>query len=211
MLKAFERAVRRAEIPIAFSEGFNPHPRLSFASALAVGVTSEREYADLELKDDVDLRDIIGRLAAAMPPGIEIKAGRFIPDNAPALMAEVNRAAYKVLAPVNDTLQREELDSQIEDFMSLPEVVITKWTRKGPRQKNIRPGIVSFEGYLSDGEVEFSLITVTGSEGNIRPEEVVSAFTKHSGLPIDSDSLYIRRMALYIEKGGKLVSPMDIN
>lgn len=194
-----------------FSEGFNPHPRISFASALAVGVTSEKEYADIELKRDADLRDVTGRLSQAMPPGIEIKSVGAVPGDARALMAEVNRAAYRVTAPVDGLMDETELGKKIAAFMSSPEIIITKRTKKGPRLKNIRPGIICFEGRLTGEQVEFSLMTVTGNDGNVRPEEVVSSFTEHSGLPIDSDSLDIRRTALCIEKAGRLISPMDIS
>ncbi len=211
MIKAFERAIRRAEIPIAFSEGFNPHPRMNFASAVAVGVTSEREYVDIELRPGADTNDIVERLAQALPPGICVKRGQPVPDSTPALMAEVNRAVYKVIAAPKGPIDSGLLETKLNDFMNRPEVVVTKRTKKGPRQKDIRPGIVGLQGTTENSTVDFSIITFTGSEGNIRPEEVVYAFTEWSGLPLDGDSLYIRRIALYIEKDGKLVSPMDIH
>lgn len=211
LMKAMARAIRRAEIPIAFSEGFNPHPKMNFASAVAVGVSSESEYMDIELQHEVDIKEIIGRLARAMPPGLDIKGGRIVPDSTPALMAEVNRAAYHVSAAAREPVNGEELSAKIAHFLSAPEIVIEKRTKKGLRPKDIRPGITHFRGSVSGERVDFLLGTVLGSDGSVRPEEVVCAFAKQSGLPIECDSLYIRRISLYTEKDGKQVSPMEVN
>ncbi len=209
MMKVFARAIRRAEIPIAFSEGFNPHPRMNFASALAVGVTSEKEYLDAELKHPMEMKEIIKRLTRSLPPGVNVKTGRFISGSAPALMAEVNRAAYKVTAEARGLIDADELAAKITDLMNTAEITIMKRTKKGPRLRDIRPGIIHLQGSVAKGnQVDFSIVAVTGNEGNVRPEEVVRAFIDYTGLPIDSDSLYIKRTALYTEKDGKPVNPM---
>ena len=72
-----ERAIRRAKLPVAYSEGFNPHMKFSFASALAVGVTSEAEVMDVELSRPVAQPEAWDRLAAALPPGVRL--GRLVP------------------------------------------------------------------------------------------------------------------------------------
>lgn len=210
IVKAFERAIRRAEIPIAFSEGFNPHPRMSFASALAVGVTSDREYIDIELARDMQLREVVDRLARALPPGMEIKEGRQVPQSAPSLMARVNRAAYRVAAEAYGTVNQAKIEENMAAFLAVPEIMITKRTKKGPRPKNIRPGIYDFRARAEGERLEFIIETMTSNEGSVRPEEVIRAFTEHSGCPVDCDSLYIRRTGLYAEQNGELLNPMDI-
>ncbi len=210
IMKAFERAIRRASIPIAFSEGFNPHPRMNFASALAVGVVSDREYLDMELKHEVDLKHIVGALSRAVPPGLRIREGKAIPREMPSLMAVVNRAVYKVTAPLKGKVQPDELAEAVADFMASSEVMITKRTKKGLREKNIRPGIIGLQARTEGDNVDFFITAVTGNEGNVRPEEVVCAFAERSGLPIDADSLYIKRTGLFIAKDGDLISPMDV-
>lgn len=209
LMKTFERVIRRAEIPIAFSEGFNPHPKMNFASALAVGVTSDSEYMDIELREEADLNDILKRFSSSIPPGVELKGLRIVADSTPALMAEVNRARYSVVAEVQSSLDSETLNDRIAEFMERAEVVITKRTKKGLRQKNIRPGILHFEGRPTGKEIEFNITTVVSNEGNVRPEEVICAFVKGSELPIDCETLRIRRTGLFVEKGGKSYSPMD--
>jgi len=209
LVKAFERAIRRAELPIAFSEGFNPHPKMNFASALAVGVTSDNEYIDIELVRDVDAGEVADVLKKALPPGIEIKRGRLVPDNNPHLMAEVNRAEYRISAAQDGSVDSVRLADAIREFMNSPEIVIMKRTKKGTQPRNIRPGIIAFQGTGEGNRVNFEIEAITGSEGNVRPEEVVSAFAERSILPFDSDALSIRRTGLYIEKDGERIEPMD--
>lgn len=209
VMKAFERAIRRAEIPIAFSEGFNPHPKMNFASALAVGVTSDGEFMDIELKHNMQVLEIVQMLAKALPPGLDLKAGREVPDHAPSLMSEVDRAVYQVIAKLKSTVEPGLITDELARFLGQNEIIISKRTKKGIKPKDIKPGILGVEVLTEQNTLRFTIMTKTGSEGNVRPEEVVVAYTKHSGLPIDCDSLYIRRSGLYVEKDGKLISPMD--
>lgn len=210
LMKTFERAIRRADIPIAFSEGFNPHPKMNFASALAVGVTSDAEYIDMELQQTIEPDEIVSRMALAMPPGIKIRRAVKVADNAPAMMAQVNRARYRVTAECENGVDDNILKSKIAAFMDSPEVNIVKRTKKGPRQKNIRPGIINFEGETDGRFIGFDIDTVISNEGNVRPEEVVSAFREHSGLSLDCDTIQIRRTGLYVEKDGGLFIPSEV-
>lgn len=210
VMKAFERAIRRAGMPIAFSEGFNPHPKMNFASALAVGVTSEAEFMDIELKENLPSAEVVKMLAKALPHGLDVKTGREVPTGAPALMSEVNRAVYQVKSTLELAVDPGQVADKLKDFMGLSEVVITKRTKKGLKPKDIKPGILGLDVSTEQGILKLTILTITGSEGNVRPEEVVQAFTERSGLPIDCDSLYIRRLALYVEKNGKMINPMEI-
>jgi len=202
LMKAFERAVRRAAIPIAFSEGFNPHPRMSFASALAVGVTSDDEYMDMDLREDVEPGEIARRLAVALPPAIAIKSARLVPDNSPALMAVVNRACYEVRARLSAPVTPEQLQDYITETLNQKEIVIEKNTKKGPKPKDIRPGIINLTGRVEGEDVFFDMTLLTGNEGNIRPEEVVRGLKKTAGLPVNPDSVRIHRTGLYVDATG---------
>jgi len=209
LVKAFERAIRRAEIPIAFSEGFNPHPKMNFASALGVGVTSDSEYLDIELKYTVDIKALTGSLARSLPQGIRVRAVRAVPDKAPALMSVVNRAEYRVVAGTTGVVEEDNLSGKISEFLNVPVVEIIKKTKKGFRPKNIRPGILGLKGCVTGNGVEFRIRTLTGNDGNVRPEEIITALTGQSGLALDEKSLYIRRTGLYVEKEGETINPMD--
>lgn len=209
VMKAFERAIRRAGIPIAFSEGFNPHPKMNFASALAVGVTSDAEFMDIELKNNMQAAEVKEMLAKALPPGLDVKSGREVRSGAPSLMSVVNRAVYLVDSTLEQAVELGQVKDKLTEFMNRPEIIITKRTKKGPKPKDIKPGILGVDISTEQNLLKLTIMTRTGNEGNVRPEEVVGAFAAHSSLPVDCDSLYIRRLGLYVEKDGKLVSPME--
>ena len=210
LMKTFERAIRRAQLPIAFSEGFNPHPKMNFASALAVGVTSDREYLDIVLKNGLELQDVAGRLGVAMPSGIDIKEGKLVPDETPALMASVNRAEYVVCATMDGIFETGELNEKLAGFMNENEIMVVKRTKKGPVLKNIRPVILNVTGKVEGENLQFDILTAISNEGSVRPEEVISGFKDYSGLPLDCDNLKVKRTALFIAKDGRMLSPMDV-
>ncbi|MCL5038602.1 MAG: TIGR03936 family radical SAM-associated protein, partial [Firmicutes bacterium] len=95
--RLMERALRRAELPIAYSQGFNPHPRMVFGAALAVGTESEAEYADFFLRRDISPGEFQKRLNEALPEGVAVSEVRWVDLAAPALTAEVRVADYRVL------------------------------------------------------------------------------------------------------------------
>ncbi|MEM5817349.1 MAG: TIGR03936 family radical SAM-associated protein, partial [Desulfitobacterium hafniense] len=78
LARVFERALRRASVRLAYSEGFNPHPKIAFGSALAVGVEGEQEYVDIELAQEMDLKELMGRLQEQLPTGIRLIEGRYV-------------------------------------------------------------------------------------------------------------------------------------
>ncbi|MBU7008750.1 TIGR03936 family radical SAM-associated protein [Phosphitispora fastidiosa] len=210
IVKAFERAIRRAGIPIAFSEGFNPHPKMNFASALAVGVTSDREYIDIELRETMAAGEVMSGISGVLPAGIKISGAMVVPDNSPALMAIVNRADYRIIVPLKVPLVTESLTEGIARYMNSSEVMIMKLTKKGFQPRNIRPGIKKLAGAVIEDKINFSILTVTGSEGNVRPEEVVRTLADYLDNEFDADLPQINRAGLYTEHDGRLLTPMDM-
>ncbi|MFR9127140.1 TIGR03936 family radical SAM-associated protein [Acidaminococcus intestini] len=111
-LKTLEKAIRRARIPVAYSQGFNPHMKFSLASALSVGVTSRAEFLELYLREPVPLKDLVDALSCNLPMGIHIVRADLADDKAPKLMASVAGTTYLVKVPCaadpSDGLQRYE-------------------------------------------------------------------------------------------------------
>ena len=99
-----QRAICRAHLPAAYSEGFNPHMKISFASALSVGITSDAEYMDLELKKDICQPELFDKLSKALPPGVRLLKARQIDMRAKALMSIVDEASYSIVLPCQDDL-----------------------------------------------------------------------------------------------------------
>ncbi|MHB1421038.1 MAG: TIGR03936 family radical SAM-associated protein [Bacillota bacterium] len=207
-IKMFERALRRASIPMAFSEGFNRHPKLSFGSALPVGITSEREYLDVQLDEDMSTEEMHARLSSQLPPGITIHRMVEVPINAPALMATINLASYEVKAELQHPEQQENLESAIDQLMHAEQLIMERKTPKGNRQLDLRPGLYRLEGQVLNGGICMQMLVITGNNGNVRPEEVVGAFKKYTSLAL-SGEMCIHRNGLFVGDPHRWDSPME--
>lgn len=186
LLRSFERAGRRAGLPLAFTQGFNPHPKISFAAPLGVGTAGEAEYADLELTANLPAKELFQALNAALPEGLRLIAVRAVPDGLPSLMAAVHVATYRAVAKPGRLLNQQELDEMIAKFLAQPEIwAERKLKAGGTRRQNIRPGILALSGRLENDIMILEAELKTGSNGNVRWEEVLKAFQKVGNLPLN--------------------------
>ncbi len=159
-LRLIQRAMRRAELPLKFSEGFNPHPCLSFAQPLGVGVWGERELFEVEMTEECP--DIKERLSEKMPRGIDIIEVTPCERNN---FAKIERGIYTA---VPETLPTEDA---LRTFMEKKEIFIEKRTKSGTKLADIRPDI--FEARL-EGDAIFLRLS-TGSTRNLKPSTVLDA------------------------------------
>lgn len=210
LARAWERTFRRAGIPIAYSQGFNPHPRISFGSALAVGVTSTGEYLDIVLKNDFLLKEMKERLENYLPRGIEIIDLVEINAKAPSLMSIINRARYLVGAEVSEPIDEDYLQNMIKQLLDQQEVIVLRETKKGLKERDIRAGIYGIKGKVIEGKkVQLDLLLQTGSKGNVRPEEILQPL-KDKGISFEQEVISIHREGLYVSDGEKLISPLSV-
>lgn len=128
-----QRAMRRAGLPVRYSQGFNPHVNLSFATALSVGCQSRCEILDVELAGEITEDAFIEALNAALPEELRCSRAALIEDNAPALMALMNEAQYEV------TVHGVDLTAAVEEFSNAEEVMAEKRSKTKTRMVNIRP------------------------------------------------------------------------
>lgn len=209
-LRLVQRAIRRADIPVAYSQGFNPHPRLSFASALAVGVTSEGEYLDIYLKDDMDPELLCNKMNEKLPSGIRFVEGRIVDEKLPSLMSLIERAEYAIVLP-GEVPQKFNLPSVIGEFLSQQEIWAVRTNRKGSRQIDIRPMIHGMDAFERDGNIVIKAIISSGSKANLRPDLLINALFDFAGLPIGPDLFcHIHRLDLYLLQEGKWVTPIGM-
>ena len=148
MMRYFQKAISRAELPIAYSEGFNPHQIMSFGNPLGLGMTSSAEYMDIELLEEVPSMEGISRLNNEMVPGIKILSFRYLPDKAKNAMSATWASSYKI--ELNDKIEEaigdmSDISQRIDEFMSQKECIITKKTKKSTRKLDILPLIYEFQ------------------------------------------------------------------
>lgn len=207
---AIERAIIRAKLPAAYSEGFNPHMKLSFASALAVGVTSQAEYMDLEFKEDVDLNQGVKNLVATLPLGIIVHSAKFMPAKIPALMAIVNLATYDVFVPcrAEDFVLVEE---SIRRFNEAQEVLYTRVTPKGRKEIEVKQYIAGpITALQQDNQILLAIHIKITSTGSIKPGEVLAVLVTMFELNVDKDRALINRTGLYVADNETRLKPTDL-
>lgn len=208
LMRAMERAFRRAQLPLAFSEGFNPHPRVAYASALAVGVTSEGEYLDLQLEEDLSAKEVVERLKVVLPAGLKILAVVPVTKRKESLMALINLARYRVEIPLLQAVEQKEVEEMITQILSRSTYLVLRQGKKGERQVDIRAGLLQLQGWLENKKLVLQMDVQTGSQGNIKPEEVVKMVKELSPLQL-GENLRIHRVGLYIRGKDKIWSPLE--
>lgn len=197
-MRTFTRCIKRTELPIKFSSGFNPRVQLSFALPLAVGVTSECEYVDIELNGDVETELVISELSKTMPSGFKmLTCEKF--EKVKSLMSLVKEAVYEINLDVN-TDEIEEKVEEIKSLFSQNSVEITKEGKAGKEElKDIKPMIIDF----IVEEINYRAIRVTvhcsaGSKDNLNPNYILQALKNLLGEDVLED-YDIHRKELILE------------
>lgn len=209
LARVFERSMRRSGTRMAYSEGFNPHPKISFGSALAVGVEGEREYVDIEFVQELSLKEILGRLQEQLPTGIRLLEGQILSQGTKALMAVLNAASYKIMVPMGLPVSEERVQEAIASWLAREDIQYSRYSKKGRVEKNIRPWVKQLEGHVEGDETVFDLEVEVGNQGSVRPEEVIASLCDLENIPLDLDILRIKRTGIYVRYEGQKFSPME--
>lgn len=179
-VRAYNRTMRRAGLPVAFSEGFNPHPLLGFALPLSVGYTSSCELLELRLSEEMPTDEMLKRLNAAAPAGIHILSVH----EGKSRMKKLRYALYRVTP--------ERMPGSVTEFLARSETVIDKKTKSGIKDTDIRADIVDIR--LCGDHMD--MVLSAGSDKNLKPDVVVKAMNKY--IPdYDSGDCEYHRVAIY--------------
>ena len=184
VMRYFQKVMRRADIPIAFTQGFSPHMIMSFAQPLGVGVTSDGEYFDIELKESISSAKAVEQMNKTMVEGMEVVSFVEISDDKKCSgMTIVAAAEYEVsLLESNKTSEitkdiTDEWTEKIQKFMEQPEICILKKTKRSEKEVDIKPMIYDLK--VRDNKIYMFL--ATGSEQNLKPDLVMQAFLQFAG------------------------------
>ena len=202
VLRLFELALRRARIPIVFTQGFNPHPKLSFGPSLATGLTSDAEYVDLQIHENDQAPDLHERLAAQLPLGMEIIAVRRLQKKAAALAALVNRADYE--CRLNSRPADLKLENRFQMILKEKELLVQRKKKKETRTIDVRPYIESFK--IQDSG--FRVRTRMHDGKSIRINELLSLLFPDS--TAIAKTAQVHRAALWMQDGDMLKTPMEM-
>ncbi len=200
-MNVFMNALLRSKLPAAYSEGFNPHLKISFATALGVGVTSDCEYVDFELTQNIKSNEVMTRLNLHLPNGAEILRIRKIAGKVPALSAAIDFSRYEIFidADFEETLKAAEM------FNAAKEINFTRVTPKHTREIEIKKYIAEpLKVSKVDGEILLTFGTKIFLDGTIKPSEILQVLREIFNLQIEVTAAKINRTAL-LSRGKNLL------
>ncbi len=186
LLRTFHRAIKRANIPIVYSQGFNPHQSVSFGPPLPLGTTSEAEFLEIELAQDVEPETIKKALNDSLPTGVEILHAELVVDKNEKFLSSFVSANYNVRIEFKDVIENS-FNDKIKEFLSSQEILIEKKGKKGTKTVDILPDILELEVLRIDNNiVEFFMRLSCGSIRNLKPELLIEAMEKYiNGFEVD--------------------------
>lgn len=184
VMRVLERAIRRAELPMAYSQGFNPRPRIVYGTASSVGLASETELVDLVLAEDIPILEVTKRLNAVLPSGIDLKSAILLPDRAKPAMAITQASEYRITGQ-GDAVK---VMNGLETMVGKTGFIVAR--QKETRTKNIEVGSMLIEFFVKEmecGRMELILRLKDSPAGNLRPAEVLKALNAYfdAGLEVD--------------------------
>lgn len=205
--QAVERMIRRAGIKMAYSEGFNPHMKISFSSALALGITAAQEYLDMDMLEEDSLENIKDRLNRVAPLGLVVQAGRYMPDKVKKMMAICNYAVYEVTGPVTADA---DWDALLKPFNEAPEISYEKVTPKKIRTIDVKHFVKEpITAHLHDGKVTLVMGIGIYPEGTVKPGEVWALGRDQFNWPI-TDAYEIHRRHIMVENEQGKMTPLEV-
>ena len=179
-----QRALRRAQLPVAYSQGFNPHVLTSFATALSVGCQSRGEVMEVEMAGEISPQEFAEKLNACLPDGLKVRRCAPVPDSAPALMAKVAEAGYDITAPSADLTQA------VEAFLKAEEVMVEKRSKTKTRLVNIRPMVHEITCAFDGKDSRLSMVLEQTNANALKVELVMQALAPEQEFRFVRTALY---------------------
>lgn len=211
VMRYFQKAIRRAHLPVAYSEGYSPHQIISFAFPLSVGYTSEGEYFDVEMTEQVNGEEILIKLNDQMAEGIAVLDVKQLSDDVENCMSSVFAAKYRV--DFNDKIcLKEDYTSLFVDYFSQLTIPVNKPKKKGGGFIEIDLKEFLYDYSINDRSIIFTVNA--SSANNIKPSFVADCYLNYMNVEIPEFSYNIHRIDLYKNVGDdtniNLISLMDI-
>ena len=212
LAQVFTRVLRRANIPVVISGGFNPRFRISFGPPLPLGISSRSEYLDILLKEEIKTEELAERLNRVLPQGLKILRAKIIHSSTDSLVKIIDRASYIITLKLKEKLinsrvknqedefkeLKKEIEKNVKRFANLEEIIVEKQTKNGIKMVDIRPSILDIKVRKFQNRIlEFNLDLKIGQQGNLNPRYVAKAWI--SNFANNFDIIRISRDGLYVK------------
>ena len=202
----FQRALKRADIPIAYSNGFNPHQLISFALPLSLGYTSIGEYGDFQLQTEENPEELKEKINNALPEGLIITELIKLKEGVKNTMASVCAASYDIY--FDETISPEDIKNNLSSFINQNEILVMKKTKKNFKETDIKPDILGAEDISSDGKGVLKVLVNAGSVKNLKPESVAEGFCIFINKEYNRYKTAFRRNEMYMKNSEEKLVPL---
>ena len=192
--RCMQRALRRAEIPVWYTEGFNPHPYTTFALPLSLGYESLCETMDMRITKIMSCSEVTQRLNDTLPEGLTVQKTalqKFKPE-------KIKKASYTIRLGFSDCSPETALQ-HLKEFDQKESILVMKRTKKGMKEIDLRPDVSLCSPCVENGFLKLELTCAAGIEKNINPTLYLDAFEQESGL--DVQSVHVLKTAVLMENG----------
>ncbi len=201
--RAFERAVVRAALPMAYSSGFHPHPRISYAGAAPTGAASEAEYLEIGLAQPCDPGEVLTALDAALPDGLDVLEVVESSGGALADRLQASRWLMELSASYPAAV------AAVEAFLGSPEVVVERMTKKGLRSFDARAAVLRLSVTEVGTRCDVRLV-VRHAEPAVRPDDVLEGLRRVAGLEVTGPPLLTRlAQGVWDDASDTLLDPLS--
>ena len=206
--RAFERALRRARVPMGYSAGFSPHPKISYVGAAPTGVASEAEYLEIGLAREVDLEVLRKAIDAALPDGLDIIEA--VPAGPGSLPERMHASLWRIELP---GVSVEAAAAAVAAFLACDEVSVERPTKDGKRTLDARVPVLSAAVSRAAGEPEqvaraILELVVRHVTPAVRPDDVLAALRAVAGLALDSPPVAVRLAQGPLDDAGAVGDPL---
>jgi radical SAM-linked protein len=210
--RAFERALRRAGLPMAYSQGYSPHPKVSWVGAAPTGAASEAEYVEIQLVDHVDPELVRAQLDTALPEGLAVLEGVLAGPGGLAERIEASRWRIEVRGWGGEQLRRST-----QALLAVPKLLVERITKDGRRSLDARAAIASLDVEVfpilppaPDQLTTYGILVAVVRQASpaVRPDDVLSALGVVAGLPPPVPAKAIRMAQGRLDDDGDLVDPL---
>ena len=204
--RSVQRGLRRSGLPVAYSQGFNPHILITFASALSTGACGKREIMDVTMAGDVEAEEFLEKMNRAMPPEMQLKEARAVDNKHPSLMGMVAAADYDLL--IRDEAQGEKLAAALPEMMKKDQIMATRKTKTKLAECDVKPLIYSLYAEKKDGKTHLrAMMTLTERE-SCKPQMLLEALKAQAGIEAEVRMLVTREGLYGLNETGAL-APLE--
>lgn len=217
LMRFFQKAIRRAGLDVAYSQGYSPHQLMSFAAPLGVGATTDGDYIDVEfVPGEAEPDEIMKRLNDALTDEVFITEIERMPEGFKNSMSLLECSAYMVTAKNDDSFPAEYKE-KFDKFLSQDSIIITKKTKKSEKEIDLKPAVLSYAFDQEDFEKKIGeklpelhpvytgesiyLKLPTSSENTVKPEQVIDTFFKYCNFEPKPWSYQVHRLQMWFRTG----------